>query len=220
MSLGFLSEKVIQFQQEIIIIGIITIGVIRVSCFLHSKYLCPLHLGGPAWKTEGVGVVVWTLGRHVIQVAHSVQKYVQWYSFSFSINSTKSWWQWMLCFMLEVLGFVRGAGYKYAHLDFFGNKPRISNDTKQKIGCECLSFACVVVSLIMAALFIMVQTRRVIFPLVHFSVNCLFLLSVRKCCPCRDLKIYTMGIFPIILCQKKLSFHLLKCFQYTESVYY
>lgn len=33
LSLGFFSEKVIQFQQEIIIIGIITIGVISLSPF-------------------------------------------------------------------------------------------------------------------------------------------------------------------------------------------
>lgn len=71
----------------------------------------------------------------------------------------------MLCLMLKVmlLGFVMGAVCR--HGDLIGNKTLISKDKKQKVGWEWLSFACVVVSLSMAALYIIVQTRMIIFPL-------------------------------------------------------
>lgn len=82
-----------------------------------------------------------------------------------------------------------------------------------------LTYACVVVSLSMAALFIIVQTRRV-----FFLIVCLFLSKLLFCTLCA--KVISMQVSQNVhnghlsnhtLPEKAKSFHLLMGFQYTES---
>lgn len=64
------------------------------------------------------------------------------------------------------------------HVTSLETKPEFKMTWSKKISCEWLSFACVVASLSMVALYVMVQTKSVVFPLVCPFFNKLLICTL------------------------------------------